>query len=157
MIWSLNIPHSNQNPLFALAAGSVSISSKLAFRWLHHATKKNLRFIFVRFYHCHGKRTCVLFWWQIQSWWFVYRFQSLNLIQLSTWSLLIVIGKPEENACLGKVKYDWVSIVWQWANVKYFLSTRCNIWNSRVAFYNETICLLRWGSFNRDLSVVTPV
>ena len=55
--------------------------------------------------------------------------------------------KPTRNACLGPVKHDWTSIVWQWAKWKHFLSTRGNVWNSKVVFYNNSTCLLKHGFF----------
>ena len=82
LIYSLHIPHSNQNPSFFPAEGSVSISSKLTFRrhftivycyskcWRSH-TKIILKFLFVWFYHCHRRRICVWFWWQIQKTMFI--------------------------------------------------------------------------------------
>ena len=57
--------------------------------------------------------------------------------------LLIVIAKLVRKECLGTVKHDWTSIVWEWTNRKLFLFARGNIWNSKKVIYNKTKCLLR--------------
>ena len=97
----------------------------------------------------------------IQSTW-QYKVHSLFIlsrlsteIELSIQGLLIVIGKLMRNACIGRVKHDWKSV--EWINRKHFLFEHDDIWNSKVTIYNKTTCLLRQASFNRDLSVVTPV
>ena len=92
---------------------------------------------------------------QVHSFFIVSRLSTE--IQLSIQGLLIVIRNPIRNACFGIVKHDWTSIVWHWTNRKYFLFARGNISNSKGAFYNKKTCLLRYGCFNRYLSVVTLV
>ena len=57
--------------------------------------------------------------------------------------------KPIRNTYLGTLKHDWVSIVCYWANINVFISASGNNWNSKVVFYNKTICLLWLGCFNR--------
>ena len=42
-------------------------------------------------------------------------------IQLSIQGLLIIMGRPIRNTCLGTVKHDWICIAWQWTNSKNFL------------------------------------
>ena len=64
------------------------------------------------------------------------------------------MGKPTNKHSLGTVTHDRILTVWQWANRKHFPSVHSNIWNSIVAFYNKTTCLLRHQCFNRDLSVL---
>ena len=70
-------------------------------------------------------------------------------IQLNISVLLIAVGKPVRNTYLGIVKHDWTSVVCWRANRKPFLSARGNIWNSKVAFYNN-IPPACWGA---DVSI----
>ena len=81
--------------------------------------------------------------------------RPLTEMKLSIQALPIAMGKPIRNVCLGTVKYDWKSTVWQWGNRKYFLFVHGNIWNFKVAFYNKTTCLLRCVCFSRGLLLVS--
>ena len=76
--------------------------------------------------------------------------------QPSILGLLIVMKKSITNPCIATVKNDWTSIVWQRIK-KNFLFACGNIWNSKAAFCNKTICLLKHRCFNKDLPVASPV
>ena len=142
LIYPLIIPHSNQNLFFLLEAqyqsfqnwhfGNISPCYENSFKISYFDGKCKVHSLFI-----------------------VSR--PSTLIQLSIQGLLIATGKPIRNVCLGTVKHDCASIVWRWTHSKHFLSARGNIFNSKVAFYNKTTCLLRQGCCNRELSVVTSV
>ena len=106
--------------------------------------------------HCDERRVFVWFSWQKESTYFIVS-RPLTEMQLTIQALPIVMGKPIRNVYLVTVKYGWKYAVWQWGNRKHFLFGHSNIWNSKVAFYNKTTCLLRYVCFNRVLSVVTLV
>ena len=85
-------------------------------------------------------------------------------IQLSVPGLQIVIGKSIRNACFGTVKHDWTSMIGHRllgseliGNIFYLCVAICNIWNSKLVFYNKTPCMLSCGCFNRHIRVVTSV
>ena len=58
LMYSLNIPHSNQNPSFFFFFFAVPIVSKFRIRWF--STTSYWLFLFVWFYHCHGRRNYIL-------------------------------------------------------------------------------------------------
>ena len=117
LIYSLNIHHSNKKVLFFHPDRSFSISYQYIRRpccnmwWDSHGNKFGISFSD----HCHGTWACVWFWWQIQSTYFVYCFQSLNQNSFEY---------PRFTNCYGKSNsksMPWHSETW--------LDTHCLIMN----------------------------
>ena len=83
LIYSLNIPQSNQNlSFFSWLNWNLLNWIELNLNWIElNWIEFSLILIFlsVWFYYCQRRETCVCFWWKIQSSYFVYRFQALKL------------------------------------------------------------------------------
>ena len=160
LIYSLNIHHSKKKLSFFHPDRSISISSQYVRRpcytvWWDSHTKINLAFLSLTIITGDGLVSGFSDKYKVHILFIVSR--ASVKFHLSIQSLLIVMGNPITKACLGIAKHDWTLIVSHWTNRKYFLFARDNIWNSKLAFYNETTSLLRHGCLNRDLSVVTPL
>ena len=109
LIYSLNIPQSNKtHHFFLLKAQYPSLQNSyygdISLYCNDHSHRKIiLTFLFVWFYHCHGRRKDILHSLFIVS-------RPSSQIQLSISGLLIVMRNPIRNAYLGVVKHDWPSI-----------------------------------------------
>ena len=110
LIYSLNIPHSTQNPYFFPVDHSVSISLKFTI-WRHSRYVAVVIFWKNNICFRGSDLTIVKGDWNTNYIDFFIVPRLSNQIHLSVSGLLIVMRKPVRKAYLGIMKHDWTSIV----------------------------------------------